>query len=331
VCIIHGDNDYLYHDTIGREYIADAEVLAEVKKVAQQNPRAEVFIFRQIPRRHFLFFFPLHDGEFSYYRNGLLVAHELYWRDQDHPRFGHEVELYSRFHADNQRERVSMFLYFGHEIPEMEVAGYDASYPDRMFSVHDLADGLKGFTRDSGRFNLFVLATCYGGTPYTVGALGPFARTMIASPGNLHLSYFDLRLLEHLDHRLQDKDVPAFAARFARQAFHRLISGIQTEVSIAVYDVDRVQEFLHSVHKDYDHTLTLWKGETGSSMAANEHCDCADLPAYVMPTMHNGVEIFYRPARFGRSTNKQNHSGWECWMDKGRRDEPLQAPESGIK
>ncbi len=57
VCVIHGDGDYLYHDTSGNEYNADEEALAGAKRVAQQNPRAEVFIFHQRPRRHFFFFF----------------------------------------------------------------------------------------------------------------------------------------------------------------------------------------------------------------------------------------------------------------------------------
>ncbi len=261
VFVIHGDGDYLYHDTSGNEYKADEEALAGAKSVAQQNPHAEVFIFHQRPRRHFLFFFPLHDGEFYYYRNGRLIANELYWRDQEQSPFDPEVELYRRFRADNQREMVSMFLYCGHEIPEFGGAGYDASYPDRTFTVHDLADGLKGFTRDSARFDLMVLSTCFGGTPYTIGALGSFARYIIASPDNLHLSYFDLHSLERLDLSLRDGDVHAFAKRFAQQSFDRLTRDIQTAVSVAVYDVDRVQEFLHSVHGTYDHTLTTLKGE----------------------------------------------------------------------
>ena len=74
VFIIHGDGDYVYHDTSGNEYEADEEALAGVKMVAQQNPNAEVFIFHQRPRRHFLFLFPLRDGDFYYYRNGRLIA-----------------------------------------------------------------------------------------------------------------------------------------------------------------------------------------------------------------------------------------------------------------
>jgi hypothetical protein len=317
VCVIHGDGDYLYHDTSGSEYEADEQALAGAKRVAQQNPHAEVFIFHQRARRHFLFFFPLHDGEFYYYRNGRLIANELYWRDQEQSPFDSEAELYRRFRADNQREMVSVFLYCGHEIPEFGGAGYDASYPDRRFTVHDFAGGLEGFTRHSARFDLMVLSTCFGGTPYTIGALGSFARYIIASPGNLHLSYFDLNALERLDLSLQDGDVPAFARRFAHRSFVRLTGDIQTAVSVAVYDVVRVQEFLHTVHRVYDNTLTPLKGETQASMATIEHCDCADLPEYALPTMKDGVDVFYRPARFGRLKHKRNHSGWECWTERG--------------
>jgi len=331
VCVIHGDGDYLYHDTSGNEYKADEEALAGAKRVALQNPDAEVFIFHQKPRRHLLFLFPLHDGDFYYYRNGRLLANESYWRDQEQSHFDPEVALYRRFRADHHRETVSLFLYFGHEIPEFGGAGYDASYPDRPFTVQDFAGGLQGFTRDSARVDLMVLSTCFGSTPYTIGALGSYARYIIASPENLHLSYFDLRSLERLDLSLRDGDVSAFAKRFAHQAFERLTRDIQTAVSVAVYDVDRVQEFLQSVHSVYDHTLTTFKGEAQPSMATIERCDCADIPAYVLPTMNKGVDVLYRPARFGRSKYKQNHSGWECWRERGLHAATSQTTEPVLK
>jgi len=327
VCIIHGDGDYLYHDTSGNEFKADEEALAGVIRVAQQNPHAEVFIFHQRPRRHFLFLFPLRDGEFYYYRNGRLIASELYWRDLQKSHFDPEIELYHRFHADNQSKMVSMFIYFGHEIPEFGGAGYNASYADQTFTIHDLAGELKDFTPDSSRFDLMILSTCFGGTPYTIGTLGSYARTIIASPDNLHLSYFNLHSLERLDISLRDRDVLSLAKRFAHQAFDRLTRDIQTAVSVAVYDVDRTQEFLHSVHSIYDHTLTILKSETQISMPMIEHCDCAELPEYILPTMNEGVNVFYRSARFGRSKNKQNHSGWECWRDIKPQDTTLQTTE----
>jgi len=313
--IIHGDGNYLYHDTSGNEHIADEEVLASAKIVAEKNPSAEVFIFHQKPRSHFLFFFPLRDGEFYYYRNGQLVANELYWRDQELANLDTEAEFYNSFRAESQSGIVRMFLYFGHEIPEFGGAGYDVSYPDRAFTVRDLAKGLKGFTKDSIKFDLMVLSTCYGGTPYTIGTLGPYARTIIASPDNLHLSYFDINPLENLDLSIQDVDVSAFAERFARQSFDRLKGEIQTTISVAVYDVDSLQEYLKSVYTTYENTLDTLNEKTQASLATVKHCDCADIPAYVIPNMNNGVNVFYRPALFGRSKNKLKHSGWECWKD----------------
>ena len=99
VCVIHGDGDYLFHDTSGNEYKADEEALAGAKRVAEENPHAEVFIFHQRPRRHLLFLVPLRDGEFYYYRSGRLIANESYWRDQELSRLEPEVELYRRFRA----------------------------------------------------------------------------------------------------------------------------------------------------------------------------------------------------------------------------------------
>jgi hypothetical protein len=315
VFIIHGDNDYLYHDTSGNKYYADEETLSEAKRIAEKNPNAEVFIFHQKPTSYFLFFFPLRDGEFYYYRNGQLKVKESYWRDQELSNLDTEVEFYNRFRVLGKPDRVNMFLYFGHEIPEFGGAGYDASYPDRTFTVQDLANGMQGFTNNSTKFDLLVLSTCYGGTPYTISMLGAYARTIIASPDNLHLSYFDLNSLERLEVSLRDGNVPAFANRFAHQSFDRLTQEIQTTVSVTVYDVDSVQEYLHSVYNTYENTLNILNEKTKAILTTKERCDCAEIPSYLLPTMNRGVNVLFRPALFGRSKNKQNHSGWECWKD----------------
>ena len=208
---------------------------------------------------------------------------------------------------------IKMFIYCGHEIPTFDGTGYHASYPDRTFTVHDLASGLINFTPYSIKFDLMILSTCFGGTPYTIGTLGPFTRTIISSPDNLHLSYFDFNFLERLDLCLQDSDVPAYAKRFAYQSFDWLTKDIETAVSVSDNDVDHVQEYIHLVHGFYDQTLTNLKEQTQTSLATIEHCDCTELPAYVLQTMNEGIDVFYRPARFGRTKHKQNHSGWECW------------------
>lgn len=318
ICIIHGDGDYLYHDPRGNEHRADEEALVGAIRVAVRNPHAEVFIFHERPRRHSFLFFPLHDGKFSYYRNGKLLAKESYWRDQGKSRFDPEVDLYYKYRqnfgpqflTEDQPDLVRLFLYFGHEIPEFDGSGYDASCRDRTFTVDDLAEGLKSITHDSTKFDLIVLSTCFGGTPHTIAALSPYARTIVASPENLHLSYFDLHPFERLDAGLRDGDMDTYAIKYAHQAFDRLTEDIQTAVTVAVYNVESVREYLNSVGSVYDHTLITLKGQPPGSI---EHCDCAEEPAFILPGMSEGVDIFYQPARFGRSKYKMNHSGWECW------------------
>ena len=313
VFVIHGDGDYLYHDTSNNDYNADEETLIKAKKAALENPNAEVFIFHQKPKKHFLFFFPRKDGEFYYYRNGQLIANETYWRDQEKSNFDTEAAYYNQFHVVNQNKLIKMFLYFGHEVPEFGGAGYDESYPDRTFNIDDLAIGMKGFTTDSSLFDLTILSTCYGGTPYTISKLGSLSKIIIASPENLHLSYFDASSLERLDISLQYNDVLSFAKRFAQQSFDRLTGNVQTEISVVVYDVENVQKFLNSIKDDYNNTLSSLKGLTQPNLTEIKHCDCADIPMYQISTISNGVDVLYRPAKFGRSKNKQSHSGWECW------------------
>ena len=220
------------------------------------------------------------------------------------------MDLYDRYHVDGQSRTKRLFLYFGHEIPEIDGTNYDASYRKRSFTVEDLVDGLRRMVPDSTKFDLVVLSTCFNGTPRTVSALAPYARYIMASPGNLHLSYFDLRSFEALDTSLSDGNVSAFAKRCARQSFDRLTQDIQTEITVAVYDVDRVNRFLSSVDSVYDRTLTTLKKDAPIS---REHCDCAEDSAFVRPAMTEGIDVLFRPAHFGRSAHKKTHSGWECW------------------
>ena len=322
IFIIHGDGDYLYHDRNGNEIQADENTLAAATKIAQKNPNAEVFIFHEKTRRHLLFFFPLPDGEFYYYRNGSLITKKSYWRGNGD--FKTEVELYDRSREQTPRNLIKLFLYFGHEIPEYGGQGYDASYPEREFTIHNLAAALGAITQGSSKFDLLILSTCFNGTPYSVAALSPYARYIVASPDNLHLSYFYLGSLENLNTRLTREDVPIFAGKFAQEAFDRLEHDVQTSVTVAVYDVNRVQGYLWSVDSVYSETLRLLEKDRFAPPA--DHCDCAEDSAYVRPGMSDGVYILYRPPQFGRLKNKLSHSGWECWEEDAKTSTVLKMP-----
>jgi hypothetical protein len=309
IFIIHGDGDYLYHDSLGIARNADEEAMNAAIHVALRNPEAEVFIFHQRPARHVLLLFPLKDGTFRYYRNGELIVEDTYWRADGASRFEAEIALYQQFNSTKNAKRARFFLYYGHEISEFEGAGYDASYPDRTCNVRDLSDGLKSFTGDSTRFDLIVLSTCFGGTPHTIAALAPFAQTVVASPDNLHLSYLDLRPFERIDTYVRDEDVSGFARFFARRAFSRLANDVQTAVTVAVYDVQRTQKYLQAADSLYVRQLSEMRDHAPSSI---EYVDCNEEGTYVLPGMSDGVFVLYRPARFGRSKDKSSHSGWQC-------------------
>lgn len=310
VFIVHGDGKYLFHDTLGVARRADEEIVAKARAIAEQNPNAEVLIFHEIKRRHVLFLIPRRDGRAYHYRNGRLVAQECYWRDQGESRFDPEVRLYHQFAGTRPRPSLQMLFYFGHELPEFASTGYDASYSKRPVTVDDLAAAVKNIAGDSSKVDLLALVTCFGGTPYTIGVLAPYARFIVASPENLHLSYFNLALLAPLDIGSEDGAVAAFADRFARNAFAQLERDVQTAISVVVYDVDSLGGFVTSVAGAYRRALTAVSELPVESV---EHCDCADDSAYAMPGMSEGLTVLYRSPRFGRAKQKQTHSGWECW------------------
>jgi hypothetical protein len=309
VFIIHGDGNYQFHNADGESNNADKQVLNAAIEVALRNSHAEVYIFHQQPARYALFFIPLRDGAFRYYRGGKLIARESYWRGAGSSRFEAEASIYRKYNTPNPGERANFFLYFGHEVSEFDGIGYDASYPERSLNVRNMSEGLRDFTGDSTRFDLLVLSTCFGGTPHTVAALSPYAKRIVASPDNLHLSFLDLRLFQRLNSYVRNQDVSQFANLFARQAFHRLTKDVHTAVTVAVYDTEQTQSYVRRADRIYQGKLSeLQKHAPGSV----EYVDCDEEPVYVLPGMSDGVYILFRSARFGRSKNKSGHSGWQC-------------------
>ncbi|MCB2203342.1 hypothetical protein KQI65_01230 [bacterium] len=309
VFIIHGDADYTYHTPDGQERQADRRTLQGARNVARQNKEAEVYIFHQRPAQYRFFVVPIPDGEFLLYRNGAIVQRDTYWRGDGSSRFDAEVELYRQFPTECQTNPARFFFYFGHEISEFDGAGYDESHPERTCNVREFSEGLRKFTGDSLKFDLLVLSTCFGGTPYTIGALGPYTRTVVASPDNLHLSYFDLQAFARLGELAPDNDIPRFAASYARHTFNRLAQEVQTAVTVAVYDMHRSRDYLSTVERLYARRLSELQDSPPGSV---EYVDCSEEKAFVLPGMRDGVTILFRPAIFGRSKSTRIHSGWQC-------------------
>lgn len=330
VFLIHGDADYLYHGADGSAFQADEEALTEALRVARQNPAAEVFIFHERPLKRRLFLFPRHDGTFYYFRGGKRVTNETYRRGKRDSRLGPEVAYYRAYRSVQRTSPVRMFVYMGHEIPEMEGVPYDASRRKGVFSVDHFTRALAGFTSDTGPVDLMVLSACYSGTPHTIGAMAPFAQTVVASPDNLHLSHLDLEPLERLDLKLGRAEtasagaaagtpsasaVPDFARGFARTSFDRLTDDVQTVVTVAVYDMDRVQAYTDRVAPAYDSTLAALQDVAPARL---EHVDCADTGEFALQDVSEGVDVLYRAPRFGRRADRVTHSGWQCRQNTSR-------------
>jgi hypothetical protein len=305
IFVIHGDGQYGYLDANGRVVQADQVTFEKARAIAMANPTAEVLIFHERSPERRLLFFTRPDGSFHYYRDGREVFSDSF-RRSGRDRMAPIMQRVDRFASGAP---VRMFFYFGHEIPEAAVPGYDSSYPLRPFGLAQFRDAVRRMTTGKGPFDMLALSTCNGGTPQTIRALSPHARFVLASPDNLHLSYLDLSPLDDLTTSVPSGDaVRDLADTLAHRSYERLTEAVHTTVSIAVYDTERTAPYLARV-------LGLrpdeQKGAAGDSTVI-EPLDCARHPAFADEGMREGVRLYYRPARFGRAQFQTEHSGWTC-------------------
>ena len=281
------------------EHQADAETLREAFAAARSMPRAEVFVFHQRPHDRLLGLLPRDDGTFYHFRRGRLVRQTTYEQNRS-AALSAEARLVHRHRA--ARPDSSLFsaaLYYGHAIPEAARPGYHRSAPDVPFGIDALADGL-GQLRPDGPFDAVVLSTCDGGTPHTLTALAPHARSVLAAPGDLHLSFIDADLLPTVASATAPE---AWTGRLADRAFDRLTDRVTTAVRLATYDVDRVAPAARRMASEV-------RPDTSTTPTGARHVDCRrTLGASVDTT---GVRVWHRAARFGPRADRASHSGWAC-------------------
>ncbi len=299
IFIIHGDADYLYHDTSGTSYYADKEVLDQAFNVAEELDNAEVFIFHQGPASRFLFF-PQDDSHFYYFKNGERVKEDAYRRHKYDSSFSEELKLYEKF-RDRDKDGIKILLYYGHEIPEgNSINQYNITHPEISFNDSLFAKAVKGFSAGT-EFDLVVLSTCNNGTPEMIHLLSPFTKFIIASPENLHLSQMNSSILKDLN--LKNYEPYSFARTFAENAFNILKKNTLTVITISLYDTDSTKPYLRSLSK---------KLRKQQETAALNNCDCSKIGSYRKQGMETGVTVFYKPPVFGKNKNKTVHSGWGC-------------------
>ena len=309
IYIIHGDANYLYHDAEGNALKADEEVLKEAKTVARQAKNGEVFIFHQKPEKKILWLLPKKDRRFLHYRNGTLVRDERYSPQSNNNSFIAEAQFYNRYSKiSTQNGSKKVLLYFGHEIPYKGGHGYNFSRSEAFFNLNIFVEGITSFLPNkNARFDLTVLSTCNNGTPSIVHALTPHSRYVLASPQNLHLSHFDTGQLSTL---LETSGTTAkqIADRLAEQTYQRLSSFLQTVITLSVYDTDVTGSYLPSLNRSYQGYLS----DRTDIQPIRDNIDCATLPFFDTDKYDLGLDVWYKPPRFGQKENAAVYSGWGC-------------------
>lgn len=237
IYIIHGDNNYLYHDEKGNAVKADEKILGQAKYVAKNIKRGEVFIFYHKPRNKFLFF-TKDDGEFYYFKNGSKISEKSYSRENS-MFYSIESAMINEHSEKINQAMKNILLYYGHEIPDDERNGYHLSYPDKKFSINVFGKGVEelvnSFPSKDKSFDLIILSTCRNGTETTLDILTPFTDYLIASPGDIHLSYLNSESLLTLTY--DSNTVYDIALEFTHAAYDKLKNSTLTEVNLILYDL----------------------------------------------------------------------------------------------
>ena len=307
VIVVHGDGSYLYHDRSGGARQADRDAWARTVALAKSNPEARVFLFHQRLTRGLRA-----NGRFAVYRSGRLDASGPYRRRTGD--LAAEEEIYRRHFGGGAADR-RFFLFFGHQLPERSEPGYHASLPEAQWGLDALGRSLAGFLPEGERFDLTVLSTCNNGTPTAITLLAPVTRVLVASPADLHLSHLGLAALHHLERG--PAETHEIAVAMAAGSYRELSARVSTAVTIAVYDVDRLAPALGPA------AAALRSRLAEPRVGPPVYADCGDDPDLGWVAGLDGVEVFFRPPRFGPGKAATGHSGLQCFRfgfraDRGR-------------
>lgn len=313
IYVVHGDANYLYHDSDGNEKQADAQELKEAKRTAQKALHGEVFIFNQLPEDKLLWIFPKKDRRMLHYKNGELIQRIKYSPSDNSKRLVRESELFKKHRLNdsgNSTNNRLFFLYYGHEIPGQNYYGYDTSRSDAPMSRRLFTEGVEAFLQGDEQFELSVLSTCDNGTPLMAESLSSSSQYLLASPQDLHLSYLDSEPLLRLEDDLA-MPIADVARAVAKKSYRRLSNFLHTAVTISVYNLDAVNSYIHRLANDYQNSVD----EDSIDVMQEVNTDCAIHDFWEQDTFTKGVTTYYQPPQFGKNADHKTHSGWGCLPD----------------
>jgi hypothetical protein len=331
IYLIHGDADYVYHDSSGRARRADEDALQQALDVGARTTGAEVFVFHQ-KSEWVTRVVGKSEGRLYHYRDGTLQSRETYFRNPGN--LEAEAGLVRRHAAPaaavaagQQMRHIPLVLaYFGHEIPRA-VAGNDSSTLNRERFVAGLTDIATAAELAETRiqdstagaffyslkkpYGLIILSVCNGGTPGMMKALTPLAEYAVASPARLHLSHLDARALGDIartDSVRARKPWKRLADSVAAQSFARLQEKTLTEITVAVYDLEQTGSFLASAASDEAKV----ESEGRTSAGTTTWRDCFAEKGLEPKRARRGVTLLYRAPRFGPDKDVMFRSAWQC-------------------
>ncbi len=306
---IHADSDYLYHTPEGNPVRENSDVLETAIEVGKAAHAGEVFIYYKRSEKKILGLFPRKNSRFYHYKNGQLV-HLVKYRHPDKKEdfLTTEAQLMHQYRTqDRAEDHQNYFLYFGHEIPSGDKKGYHRSLPGIEVNTNTFAKGVQNFLLfNEDRFELVVLSTCNNGTPEMAELLMPFSDAMLASPQNLHLSHFDSDKMKLLESKPEISPL-RLGHSMAEQTYERLESTIHTTITIGLYDLEVIQAYINALT-----SLTSANKNLTRSLQFQDNVDCAEINRFQPITYQQGLETWYKPARFGRKSGTSTHSGWGC-------------------
>ncbi len=319
IYLVHGDANYLYHDSLGNRHEADQEAINQATDIAIHSEQTEVFIFHQ-KAKQFNWFAKNTHGDFFHYYSGKLLQHEQYSRMGAGEDYIPEINLLKPF---KDSTTINFLIYFGHEIPLLPLKGYSQSFPEREFSLLDFSRNLKPFSFSDPRqtnpakpFALIVLSSCYSGTPQMLLQLLPLTQYVLASPSNLHLSYLDthafLQLPKENSTLLDSMSIHEIATSIAKQSFDSLKKNAQTEITLALYNTEKITPYLSKTWNTKSSSITSRNAGQPFLQTPSKYRDCNFDPAFESVSATVGTQVWFRAPLFGTNKNRIAHSGWEC-------------------
>jgi len=307
ILYIHGDSDYLFHDSDGNRIQAGQHALRKAMNVAENAASGEVFIFHHQPAKRFLWMVPRRTNQLYHYKNGEKVRHISYRRSSEKKFMEKESGFFREYQAaGSENGHPAYFAYFGHEIPASHYPGYNRSQPDIKVDTETFASGAHSFLEDGKAYDLMILSSCSNGTPELVKELDGITRFLLASPQNLHLSHMDISALNLVETE-PGMTGAEIASAIAEDTYERLSESIQTVISLSVYDMEVVRDYIGHLHEE----TSRYESEENPN-PYRENIDCASLPFFDAQEFSPGVKTFYRPPRFGNRSTGNSHSGWGC-------------------